>query len=434
MSVRISPQALRIGMFVHLDGGWLSHPFPLSSFKITDQAQLNTLRSLGLKEVRWDPARSHLPPQAVFTAESPAPTPSPSMATAPAPEAAPEAHLEVVAPTRLTSPEAPALTASDALSPQARAEQQFDEACESLRQVQDLLTRSPQQAREVSQQLVDAVVHKLMAPGDADLRLLGQSQQDQDTAHAMNVGVLSLLLGRHVGLPKTELQELGLGAMLHDVGKVHMAERLRWPHPHASPSERQAYREHVAQGVALGRRISLPAGALLVIAQHHEHADGSGFPAGALLERMTLPARIVALVNRYDRLCNATDPAHRLTPHEALSTLFAHSRKHFDSSLLNAFIRMMGIYPPGSLVQLSDERIAMVTRVNSSRPLKPTVSPLVDDQLAAQSLALETTPGLTIRRSLKPQQLPSSLSEWLVPRMQRMNYFFDITPAPSLAA
>ena len=86
---------------------------------------------------------------------------------------------------------------------------------------------------------------------------------------------------------------------------------------------------------------------------------------------MSAAARIVALVNRYDNLCNPPSLAKALTPHEALSLLFAQARSQFDATMLNAFIRMMGVYPAGSVVQLTDDRYALVMSVNSTRPLKP---------------------------------------------------------------
>ena len=88
---------------------------------------------------------------------------------------------------------------------------------------------------------------------------------------------------------------------------------------------------------------------------------------------MTMAARIVALVNRFDNLCNPHLLARALTPHESLALLFAQWRSQFDTSILSAFIKMMGVYPPGSVVQLTDDRYGLVMAVNSARPLKPSV-------------------------------------------------------------
>jgi hypothetical protein len=178
--------------------------------------------------------------------------------------------------------------------------------------------------------------------------------------------------------------------------------------------------------------MGLTPGVLLVLAQHHEHADGSGFPMRLALDRLSVAARIVALVNRYDNLCNPPSLAMALTPHEALSLLFAQSRSQFDSSLLNSFIRMMGVYPAGSTVQLTDDRYALVVSVNSTRPLKPKV--LVHDPRLPREEALHLNlmehPDLGIRRSLKPAQLPADALEYLAPQ-PRVAYFFEAAHRPA---
>jgi NAD(P)-dependent dehydrogenase (short-subunit alcohol dehydrogenase family) len=181
--------------------------------------------------------------------------------------------------------------------------------------------------------------------------------------------------------------------------------------------------------------MGLSAGAMLVLAQHHEHADGSGFPLKLSAERISIGARIVALVNRYDNLCNPVQLSRALTPHEALSLLFAQARNRYDGSILNAFIRMMGVYPAGSVVQLTDERFAMVISVNAARPLKPCV--LVHDPRGVREeavfLNLETAPDIGIRRSLAPAKLPRDALEFLSPR-PRVSYFFEPAPLSVQAA
>jgi HD-GYP domain-containing protein (c-di-GMP phosphodiesterase class II) len=217
---------------------------------------------------------------------------------------------------------------------------------------------------------------------------------------------------------------------MHDVGKTDLPERLRHLDERFDKGDLVAYRDHVAHGVVHGRRMGLNAGALLVLAQHHENADGSGFPLRLKMDRMSIAARIVALVNRYDNLCNPPLLTQAHTPHEALSLLFAQAQSKFDTSLLNSFIRMMGVYPAGSVVQLTDERYALVMSVNSTRPLKPNV--LVHDprrpREEALHLNLMRTPDLGIRRSLKPAQLPADVLAYLAPR-PRVAYFFEAARA-----
>jgi hypothetical protein len=106
--------------------------------------------------------------------------------------------------------------------------------------------------------------------------------------------------------------------------------------------------------------------------------------------------------------------------------MFAQTRSKFDATMLNAFIRMMGVYPAGSVVQLTDDRYALVVSVNSTRPLKPRV--LVHDPKVprdeALHLDLETAPDLGIRRSIRAAQLPPAAMDYLAPR-PRVAYFFE---------
>ena len=137
------------------------------------------------------------------------------------------------------------------------------------------------------------------------------------------------------------------------------------------------------------------------------------------------------------RMCNPAMGVTALTPHEALSVIFAQLKARFDSVVLGAFIRMMGVYPPGSIVQLVNDRYAIVASVNSSRPLRPKVivhDPRVPKE-EAPILDLETVPELGIRRSLKPAQLPRDALDYLSPR-QRICYFFEraVSPDPDEAA
>jgi HD-GYP domain-containing protein (c-di-GMP phosphodiesterase class II) len=228
--------------------------------------------------------------------------------------------------------------------------------------------------------------------------------------------------------------DLGTGALLHDMGKLEMPLRVRHPDDTFTPVERREYEEHVGHGLALARRMGLSPGATLIVAQHHEHADGTGFPLRLNTDRMTPASRIVGLVNCYDNLCNPYFLARGLTPHEALSQLFAQGKSKYDTSILGGFIRMMGVYPPGSAVQLTDDRHALVVSVNSTRPLKPCV--IVHDPAVPRDEALivdlEQVTDLGIRRSLRPTQLPPAALEYLAPR-QRVAYFFEPAGAAEAA-
>jgi putative nucleotidyltransferase with HDIG domain len=394
---------LQIGMFIHLDLGWMRHPFPLSNFRISSEEQLQILRKLGLKQVRWSPAQSLLKSNEAAPVQTEAPVLSAEQRIA-------EARREALRLQRAAL---------------AQCEAQYAEATRALAELQSELVREPAKAAEHAKLLCQSLLDKMLVKEDVNLRLLTEAAGDRVCAHGLNVSLMALLLGRAAGLNAEQLLDLGVGAMLHDIGKLELEPRLRYRSEQFTPAELTGYQWHVAKGVAIGQRMGLNPAALAVIAQHHEQADGGGFPQKLPGDRVHLLARVVALVNRFDGLCNPPLPgAKSLTPHEALSLMFAQGRSRFDATLLNAFIRMMGVYPPGSAVQLTDDRYALVVAVNANRPLKPTV--LIHDQgipaREALTTNLEELPSLGIRRSLKPADLPDGVREYLRPR-GRVAYF-----------
>lgn len=406
----IEVAALTIGMHIHLDGGWLSHPFPRSSFKISSPEQIATLRSLGLKRVRWSPQDSDFSHTTGSFEVAP-----------PAPAAEPDTESQTPSAESLHRA---ALAAQRAAL--AACERQFAEAASATKQIFDDVRTQPLDARRNAQALTRQLVDQMIGSQELCIRLLSEAAGDKTSAHALNVSVISLLMGRNFSLSEAEMLDLGLGALLHDVGKSELPERYRHRDEHFSAAEHKLYETHVSLGIAQARRMELAPGASLVIAQHHEHIDGSGFPLRLQSDRTTVLSRIVAMVNRYDKLCNPANPAKAITPHEAVALMFAQGKNKYDPAILGAFIKMMGVYPAGSVVQLTDDRYAMVVGVNSSRPLKPRV--LVHEvgvpREEALVLDLETTPGLGIRRSLKPMALPSRTLDYLSPR-PRVSYYFE---------
>ena len=403
----IEVSALNVGMLIHLDGGWMSHPFPRSSFKISSLDQIATLRSLGLEKVRWTPSDTP-----VETPDKPLP---PDVTADRRGSAADRRQRREVKAT----PPPPSVNGG---------ERQFSEAAKASRRVFDQVAAQPAEARLLAEGLTRGLVDKMMGAEDMCIQLLGQTAGDRVSNHAVNVSVLSLLMGRYFALCESDMLDLGLGALLHDVGKSELPDRYRHREDHFNMAEISLYESHVASGSVHAQRLGLSDGAATIIAQHHECSDGHGFPLGLSTERTHMLSRIVALVNVYDNLCNPTNPAKSITPHEAVAHLFTQNHKQFDTAILGAFIKMMGVYPAGSVVQLTDDRYALVVGVNSSRTLRPRV--IVHDPKVPRDVAsvldLESVPGLGIRRSLKSSALPESVLAYLE-LQPRMNYFFEPT-------
>lgn len=416
-SILVDIHQLRIGMYIVLDLGWLSHPFPVNRFRIASDSQLEILRELGLDKVRCIPSLSDS--DAMEEVHAPVKKPGVQPSTGAALNG--KGH---------TTP-APDLAQIDEQLRQQRerleaCDRRFVETTRQFRKLAENVQGSPAMARMESENLVNGCVQELLQCSESTIVLLSEGVGERNALHPVNVMILCLLMGKAQGLEPQALQDLGMAALLHDIGKLKLPASLVLPFPGIQPMDLARYRGHVGESVLLGKAMGLPSSVLLAMAQHHEMADGSGFPLRMRGEELCMAGRILALVNHYERLCNPARPSMGMTPHEALSVMFAQQKELFDPLVLGLFIRMMGVYPPGSVVQLANNRYALVVSVNSSRPLRPRVivhDPLVPRE-SALVLDLETQPDLGIRRSLRPGQLPREALEYLSPR-QRICYFFE---------
>ncbi|MFM2067093.1 MAG: hypothetical protein RLZZ584_2002 [Pseudomonadota bacterium] len=399
--------ALQPGLHVELDLGWLDHPFPGNRLRLRDQAQIATLARLGLSQVR---VRLDLSEPAAVAALTLTQARDTAAATAPAP---PAASCDP-APDETIRRRASLARQRRSLARSERQHGQAVRAWQALaRAAQDDPVATGQAATSYAARLVD----ELDSDADTCLRVLHHGGGPAAALHGVNVTVLALLLARRLGLPTEDQQAVALGALLHDIGKLLLPEPLRQGGPGHAALELRARRDHVLHGVRLGLAMGLPPAALRVIAQHHELHDGSGLPQGLRGEDISRPARIVALVDSYERLCNPAGPGVIRTPHEAQALLYAQLRAQLDPVILAAFVKLLGVYPPGSVVQLSDDRHAMVVAAHPDQPLAPSV--LVHDAGVPRDEAvlvhLHTTPGLAIRRSLPPRQLPRATLDYLAP-------------------
>jgi HD-GYP domain-containing protein (c-di-GMP phosphodiesterase class II) len=410
-STNIATADLQVGMFVHLDLGWMSHPFALSSFRIADAEQIATIRALGLARVRWSPEQSDTACRGPGKPAVPAAAQGGAGAVSTPLAAAQPARSPLAAHRRSTD----------------LAQRQYAEAARDWRNAAELATRDPAAAGARLAALSQALLDKMLDARELSIRTVAAAPSEY-VSHALNVGVLALLMGRMCGLSAVELQDLGVGALAHDIGKIELPPALHKVDPNFTGAEMSRYRDHVGLGVALGQRMSLTPGALLVIGQHHEHMDGSGFPQGVTGQRISTPARVCALANRYDNLCHPSRRSTAMTPHEALSLLFSQGQRQYEPALLNTFVRMMGVYPPGSVVQLTDDRYAVVESVSASRPLKPKVQ--VHDPAGGPEqtalIDLSQQRALGIRRALPPEQVPAESREHLMSR-RRSVWFFEAT-------
>jgi HD-GYP domain-containing protein (c-di-GMP phosphodiesterase class II) len=242
-----------------------------------------------------------------------------------------------------------------------------------------------------------------------------------------------LLVGKKAALSEVELADLALAALAHDAGKSQIPPQIlkTWPR---KKHEEDFYRQHVQFSVEFAAKSgAFSREALAIIAGHHEALDGSGWPQGK--KEASTGARILALVDRYDRLCSPEAPGREhLMPAEALATMFRHQADKLDGNLLRMLIKLLGIYPPGTVVQLSDDSLALVISPgpHSLQPRVLIYSPeLPKDE--APMLELSTDPDMKIVEAVRPSTLPPDVLQWLNPQ-QRLSYFFSVNNAQSNGA
>jgi putative nucleotidyltransferase with HDIG domain len=238
--------------------------------------------------------------------------------------------------------------------------------------------------------------------------------------------VLALIMAKSLDMTKEDARLLGMAALFHDIGKAEISDKILLKKDPLTKSEQAHYEQHSEIGARMAQEVGLPVRIGKVILQHHEHADGSGYPKHLRGEQTDRLARLIALVNGYDNLCNPNNFALAKTPYEALAHMYANQRAKYDESLLKRLIKSLGIYPPGSIVQLSTGSYATVISVNPNKPLRPYVmlhDPLTDRH-EPQIMDLRKEPSININACLRPNQLPTEVLEYLNPR-KRISYFMD---------
>lgn len=412
-SPRITMDQLRIGLYVYLDLSWFQHPFAFSHFKIKDEDQIQTIRGLGLKSVRYNPALS-----------------DPISPTQSAPQNAPPPVRE--APSDFV---VQALAAKRAMMERikvqreaaARIENAFINTAKTVRDVEKNLFTHPAETVRQATQLVTQIADSILCAPELAIHVMGDKMGGEELYfHALNVTTLSMMMARDLQLPAAVVGTLGMGALFHDIGRKEIPNRILMKTEPLTQAERHLYEMHVQYGVEIGQRLQFTTAVQAIIREHHEFFDGSGYPQKLKSEATGLLSRIVALTNHYDELCNPPNIADAFTPHEALSLMFAKLRNKFDPKLLQVFIRCLGVYPPGTIVQLSNGVIGMIATVNTAKPMKPMVviydAEIPKDEAILVDLERET--DLNIAKAIRPAQVPGEIYNYLSPR-KRVSYYFD---------
>lgn len=238
-------------------------------------------------------------------------------------------------------------------------------------------------AKRVVGELADSVVRN----PDALTCFIQLKKKDEYTAmHSMRVCILALAFGRHLGLDRETLEMLGMGALLHDIGKIKVPADILNKPGGLEEYEFALMKSHVPRGVELLETMpGIPRPAIEVARCHHERYSGSGYIAGLSGDAIGFFGMIGGIVDCYDAI--TSDRAYRpgMSAHTALKQMYEWRGRDFHPGLVEQFIQCMGIYPIGSVVELSTGEIGVVVTMNRVRRLKPRVTLVLNANCAPYS-------------------------------------------------
>jgi HD-GYP domain-containing protein (c-di-GMP phosphodiesterase class II) len=223
---------------------------------------------------------------------------------------------------------------------------------------------------------VTSMVESILRNPDAMVCLTYLRNISEYTAlHSIRTCILGIAFGRHLVLTKDELIALGLGFLMHDVGMVKIPKEILTKPTGLDTQEFETMKRHVGWSVAILKKSGgIPPLAMQVVQQHHERRDGAGYPVRLKGDAISQAGLIGSIVDVYDAVTSDRSYSGGLSAEDALKRMYEWREKDFHPQLVEEFIRCMGIFPIGSLVELSTGSIGVVITINRARRLKPKVA------------------------------------------------------------
>ena len=193
-------------------------------------------------------------------------------------------------------------------------------------------------------------------------------------SHSVNVAVISLVIGIALKLPRKNLESLCMGALIHDVGKTLIPKNLLTKNTELTPQEKTLFNQHTRLGYKyLSDAYNLNSVSKLIVLQHHERPDGTGYPDGLLGNKIIDLSKIVSVADAYDIMSTGTASQKSMFPSDVLEYLMSNAGKMFDYDIVNIFCRIVIPFSKGTLVKLSTDEIAIVEETLTNFPLRPIV-------------------------------------------------------------
>lgn len=361
-TVRIATADLELGMFVSaLDRPWLETPFIIQGFRIENRGEIEQLQKY-CHHVFVDTRQSR---QAAEKVQHKATSNQ---------QRIPVAHI--FRDRQLEAYGDQSAFSEERSRAEAALEVLVNDLCEIFEAVKSGGKINVIQLRKSVEPLIGSISRN----PDACLWVARLKQHDQYAyEHALSSAIWAVALGRELGFSHQDLRSLAMGGMLMDVGKLHVDPELLQAQRPLNDKESAYMQEHVSHGLRIIEESGIiNPDVINMVAHHHERHNGSGYPLGTSGEKIPGVARIAAIVDTYGALTSNREYAAAISPSHAIRVLYDARNVEFQAELVEAFIRAIGVYPAGTIVELSSGEVGVVVAEYRSRRLHPKILVLLD--------------------------------------------------------
>jgi putative nucleotidyltransferase with HDIG domain len=410
---------LQPGVFIELSGKWFSHPFVFNKFKVKNWHQIEILEKMGMKELYWVPEKSDCWPKDEQEAK-----PLPEVVTVKKDEDPYVALMWRVKREQMQH-------LKQIHENLTQCTRNYERVVKNVPQLMKKMMTGSKEGVSSAKETVGEMVETFLGDSDAIVHLINIKEKDEGIYHhSLNVAVLSIMLGNRCKMTPAEMHDLGVGALFHDIGKNQIEKKILKKKPPLTRPEQAIMELHPQYGLDILSKSGIREGRTLrAVKEHHETWNGSGYPLGLKGEQIDKFARIIRIADYYDNLCNNPETSQRMTPYEALSHMYTNLKNKIDIELFSIFIRSMGIYPPGTVVQLSNGEIGIVITINPNNALKPSL--LIYDPTIPREEALicemEEHEDIAIEKSIHSEELPENVRRYLN-ATTHVTYFMEKGP------
>jgi len=237
-------------------------------------------------------------------------------------------------------------------------------------------------------QSVSGMISSILRNPDAFLWLTRLKNKDAYAyAHCVDASSLAVAFGRHLGFSRPDLENLAVGTLMFDIGKLQLPDSLLKKPGRLTDKEYALIRRHVEFGVQLVREMKgVNAEILSIVLNHHERHDGSGYPRGVAGSDIPVNGRIAAVVDCYDAITSERAYSKAVSTYDAIRMIYEWRDKDFQADMVEQFIQCIGLYPTGTLVELSTGEVGIVLAQNRVRRLRPKLMLVLDKDKVAYEI------------------------------------------------